>query len=279
MTLGDTNTNGDAAQSADVGDDDNAAAQQSPLRRAQSRLLRTWRGALDVVLPPLCLGCQTRLSDHDALCSECWRAIDFIRPPLCDRLGIPMPYDIGGPMISAAAAAHPPVFDHARAVGRYDGLLRQLIHDFKFRDSHNARRLFGRWLCQADPQMVSEADAIVPVPLARLRLLARRFNQAQMLAAEISHIARKPLLPLALKRTRATPHQIGLSRPQRERNVAGAFAVSPGAVPQIAGKSILLVDDVMTTGATASAAAKALKAAGAGRVDVLVLAMVTDTLA
>jgi ComF family protein len=157
--------------------------------------------------------------------------------------------------------------------------MRQLIHDFKFRDSHNARRLFGRWLCQAGAQMISEADAIVPVPLARIRLLSRRFNQAQVLAAEIAHIARKPLLPMALKRTRSTPHQIGLSRQQRERNVAGAFAVSGGSEALIAGKSILLVDDVMTTGATASAAAKALKAAGAGRVDVLVLALVTDTTA
>ena len=257
-----------------------AAVRPGALRFAPSRLVRTlvrtWRGALDLVLPPLCLGCQTRLSDHDALCPDCWRGIDFIRPPLCDRLGIPMPYDIGGPMISAAAAAHPPVFDRARAVARYDGLMRHLIHDFKFRDNHNARYLFGRWLCQADAQLIADADAIVPVPVARVRLLSRRFNKAQILAAEIAHQSGKPLLPLALERTRATAHQIGLSRQQRQRNVAGAFTVRPGSAALIAGKSILLVDDVMTTGATASAAAKALKGAGAGRVDVLVLALATD---
>ncbi len=101
-------------------------------------LRRIWRAGLDVILPPLCLNCQTRLADHDALCPDCWRRIDFIRPPLCDRLGLPMPYDTGGTMISAAAAADPPPYDRARAVARYDGVMRELIHDFKFRDTHDA---------------------------------------------------------------------------------------------------------------------------------------------
>lgn len=187
-----------------------------------------------------------------------------------------MPYDIGETMISAAAAAHPPIFDRARAVARYDGLMRDLIHDFKFRDTHHAKRLFGRWLTQCDAALVDQADVIVPVPLARGRLLSRRFNQAQILAAEVARRAGKPILSLALNRVRATTHQVGLTRLQRERNVAGAFAVSNAFTPQLAGRSILLVDDVMTTGATASAAAKALKSAGAQRVDVLVLAIVTE---
>ena len=179
-------------------------------------------------------------------------------------------------MISAAAAAHPPVFDRARAVARYDGLMREMIHDFKFRDTHHAKRLFGRWLTQCDPIIIEQADFIVPVPLARTRLLSRRFNQAQILANEIAQRSGKPLLPTALTRVRATAHQVGLTRLQRERNVAGAFAVNSFYAPQIAGRAILLVDDVMTTGATASAAAKVLKAAGAQRVDVLVLALVTE---
>ncbi|MEQ1670806.1 MAG: ComF family protein, partial [Hyphomicrobium sp.] len=237
---------------------------------------KVWSAALNVVLPPLCLGCQARLVDHDALCPECWRRVDFIRPPLCDRLGLPMPYDTGGVMISAAAAAHPPPFDRARAVARYDGLMRELIHNFKFRDTHDARRLFGRWLLQAGPELVARADCIIPVPLAPMRLLSRRFNQAQILAAEVSRLSGKPLLPLALRRTRATAHQIGLTRRERERNVAGAFAVHPNAIGRVAGKSVLLIDDVMTTGATVSAATKALKKAAAARVDVLTLALVTE---
>lgn len=247
-----------------------------PRSRSWSRISNAWRAALDVVLPPLCLGCQTRLADHDALCPECWRGIDFIRPPLCDRLGLPMPYDTGAPMISATAAAYPPPFERARAVALYDGLMRQLIHDFKFRDTHDARRLFGRWLCQAAPELIAAADCIVPVPLAPFRLLSRRFNQAQLLAAEVSKRSGKPLLSTVLRRSRATARQIGLTRRERERNVAGAFAVAPGSIASISGKSVLLIDDVMTTGATVSAASKALKQAGAARVDVLALALVSD---
>lgn len=264
--------NSDAA-SPDI---DAAAVHPRRLSRVARRVTLFGRAALDVILPPLCLACQTRLPDHDALCAPCWRRIDFIRPPICDTLGIPMPYDIGETMISAAAAANPPAFDRARAVARYDGLMRELIHDFKFRDTHHAKRLFGRWLTQCDEGIIASADAIVPVPLARTRLLARRFNQAQLLAREIAKRTKKPLLPLALKRVRATAHQVGLTRLQRERNVAGAFAINKAYVPQISGRAILLVDDVMTTGATASAAAKVLKAAGAQRVDVLVLALVTE---
>jgi ComF family protein len=267
-----------------IGDTNEAAAQswdETPQQsRGGTRLVAktaaAWRAGLDVVFPPLCLGCQTRLVAHDSLCPACWRGIDFIRPPLCDRLGLPMPYDTGGLMISAAAAAEPPPFERARAVARYDRLMRDLIHAFKFGDTHDARRLFGRWLNQAGAELIAEADYIVPVPLARLRLLTRRFNQAQLLAAEVSRLSRTTLLPLALVRTRSTAHQIGLTRRERMRNVAGAFTVAPAAVPTISGKSVLLIDDVITTGATVSAAAKALKKAGAVRVDVLALAMVTD---
>ena len=277
MTLGDTNPT--AAQSGYQDQDDDAApAKQHWLARWQA-VPNVWRAGLDIIFPPLCLGCQTRLVNHDALCPECWRQIDFIRPPLCDRLGLPLPYDIGGTMISAAAAAHPPPFERARAVARYDGLMRKLVHDFKFNDTHDARRLFGRWLCQTAPELINAADCIVPVPLARFRLLSRRYNQAQILAAELSRQADKPCLPLALLRTRSTARQIGLTRRERQRNVSGAFAVAPGATAQIAGKSVLLIDDVMTTGATVSAATKALKTAGAARVDVLALALVTDILA
>lgn len=268
MAIGDTNDG--AAQSADDAPDENAAV------RRWSRGAAVWRRTLDVVFPPLCLGCQTRLIDHDALCPSCWRQINFIRAPLCDRLGLPLPYDIGAPMISAQAAANPPPFERARAVAHYDGLMRKLIHDFKFRDTHDVRRLFGRWLCQAGSDLIARADCIVPVPLAPMRLLSRRFNQAQLLASEVSRTSGKPILPLALKRTRSTVRQIGLTRRERERNVSGAFAVTGSSTAAIAGKSVLLIDDVITTGATVSAATKALKKAGAARVDVLALALVAE---
>ncbi len=117
---------------------------------------------------------------------------------------------------------------------------------------------------------------LVPVPLARWRLLSRRFNQAQLLAAEVGRRTGKPVRPFALARKRSTAHQIGLTRLQRQRNVAGAFHVPPGGEAAITGKAIVLIDDVITSGATASAAAAALKRAGARRVDVLALAIVSQ---
>jgi ComF family protein len=213
---------------------------------------------------------------HDALCPACWRQIDFIRPPLCDRLGLPMPFDTGAPMLSAAAIANPPDYDRARAAARFSGLMRELVLAFKFHDTHNARQLFGRWLAEAGHEILGDADLLIPVPLARWRLISRRFNQAQILAAETGKRAQKPVNPFALVRTRSTKHQVGLTRLQRSRNVAGAFRVPPGELAAVSGKAIVLIDDVITTGATASAAAKALKRAGASRVDVLALAIVAN---
>ncbi len=255
-------------------DDACSARSGFPARLRPLAVLR--RAALDMLLPPLCLGCQTRIMDQDALCPACWRQISFIRPPLCDRLGVPLSIDTGGKMLSAAAVADPPDYDRARAVARFDGLMRVLIHGFKFHDSHNARRLFGRWLAEAGRELLADADLIVPVPLARWRLLSRRFNQAQILAAETGRRVSKPVNPFALVRNRSTPHQIGLTKAQRMRNVAGVFRVPANELPKVSGKAIVLVDDVITSGATASAAAIALKRAGARSVDVLALAIVSE---
>jgi ComF family protein len=230
----------------------------------------------DLVVPPLCLACHRPVSSHDAICARCWSDIDFIRAPLCDRLGIPLPFDIGGTMVSAAAAADPPDYERARAVARFDGVMRELVHDFKFRDRHDARRLFGRWLAEAGAALLADADFVVPVPLARARLAIRRFNQAAMLAQEVARLTRRRYEPLALQRIKRTPSQVGLSRLQRRENVAGAFAVAEAAKPLLAGAKVVLLDDVITTGATAGACARVLKRAGAAQVEVLALAMVTD---
>ncbi len=266
---------------ATTGDREADARDAAPVRVGLGARIKTNFRAfsnytLDVFLPPVCLGCEARLDAHDALCPACWRTIDFIRPPLCDRLGIPMPYDTGGVMISAAAAAAPPEYDRARAVARYDGLMRDLIHDFKFRDTHDARTLFGRWMSEAGRDIIAGCDVLVPVPLARWRLLTRRFNQSQILASEVARQTGKPAAPFSLCRVRTTKSQVGLSRTERRRNVAGAFAVPQAQMVSVAGKAVLLIDDVITTGATASSAAKALRRAGATRVDVLALAIAGD---
>jgi ComF family protein len=243
---------------------------------AQSLLQRGLRAAADLVLPPVCLACNEPLGTHDALCPDCWRGIDFIRAPLCDRLGLPMPFDAGGLMVSAAAVADPPPYDRARAVARYSGIMRDLIHALKYRDRHDARRLFGHWLVEAGSVLVREAEIVVPVPLGRWRILARRFNQAAILGREVARITGLAYAPTALSRTRATRAQVGLTRGQRRENVAGAFAVPVREGAAVRGRNILLVDDVVTTGATVGACAGALKRAGAARVDVLALALVTD---
>jgi ComF family protein len=230
----------------------------------------------DLIVPPVCLACHRPLSSHDCICPGCWSDIDFIRAPLCDRLGIPLPFGVGGTMISAAAAADPPDYERARAVARFDGVMRQLVHDLKFRDRQDARRLFGRWLTEAGAELLADADVVIPVPLSRVRLATRRFNQAAILAREVARLARLPFESLALQRIKRTPPQVGLTRQQRRENVAGAFGIAVPRKDIFVGAKIVLVDDVITTGATVRACARVMKRAGAARVDVLALAMVTD---
>jgi ComF family protein len=242
---------------------------------ASAAARRALRGAADTLMPPLCLSCNAPLASYDALCAPCWQRVDFIRPPVCDRLGVPLPFDIGETAVSAAAAANPPVYDRARAVAHYTGVMRKLIHDLKYHDRHDAWRLMARWMAEAGRDLVADAEVVVPVPLSRLRLLQRRFNQAAILAGALARATGKPHEPLALVRTRRTRQQVGMTRAQRQLNVRGAFAVPAARRASIAGRAVLLVDDVITTGATAEAAARALRAAGARRVDVLALALVT----
>lgn len=245
-------------------------------RKTGGVLRRAADALADLLVPPLCLACHASLASHDALCPSCWGKVDFIRPPLCDRLGLPMPFDVGGPMISAAAVAALPDYDRARAVARFDGPIRALVHDLKFRDRHDSLRLLARWLRQAGSELLEDADLLVPVPLARARLLSRRFNQSALLARELSRLTGIPADPFALRRTRRTKSQVGLTPDQRRKNVRGAFAVPQSRKASVEGARIVLIDDVITTGATAGACARVLKRAGAERVDMLVVALVAD---
>jgi len=245
--------------------------------RQPKRWLRSGtRALIDFVVPPVCLACKRALAEQDALCAGCWRQIAFIRRPICDRLGIPLPYDPGGTVISAAAEADPPVYDRARAVASFGGVMRDLIHAFKYGDQHDARRLFGRWLAEAGSDILDGADLIVPVPLGRYRLLSRRFNQAALLAQEVARLKGLTFAPQVLARVKPTTAQVVLTRDERRRNVGAAFAVPQGVAGLVEGKNVVLVDDVITTGATVEACTRALRRAGGARVDVLALALVTD---
>jgi len=188
-----------------------------------------------------------------------------------------MPFDPGGgPILSAKAIAEPPDYDRARAVAEYHDVVRRLIIGFKYYDRLEARQLLGRWMVMAGQSLLQDADAIVPVPLHRVRLLSRRFNQSAVLGREIARLTGKPIWYDALARRKRTPQQVTLTGPQRLKNPRGAFSIRKRHAKRIQGARIVLVDDVLTTGATVNACARALKAAGAARVDVLVVALAND---
>jgi ComF family protein len=230
----------------------------------------------NLLLPPVCIVCRTRVGSHGLLCGACFAKIDFIAPPICDRLGVPLPYDAGSPSLSAAAIAEPPVYDRARAVARYSVTMRELVQGFKYRDRHEGMPLFARWLARAGAELLADADLIVPVPLYRSRLWWRRFNQSAMLAQSVARLTGVTADCFLLKRVRRTASQVGLTHDQRRRNVAGAFKVGDAAKTRVRGKNIVVIDDVITTGATVEACARALKRAKAARVDVLALARAVE---
>ncbi|HXG79838.1 MAG TPA: ComF family protein [Methyloceanibacter sp.] len=242
-----------------------------------SGLARPLFGAVfDLLLPPVCIACRGRIGSHGLLCGACFAKTDFIAPPICDRLGVPLPYDTGAPALSAAAIAAPPVYDRARAVARYSGTMRELVQSFKYRDRQEGLSLFAGWLRKAGKELLAGADLLVPVPLYPWRLWWRRFNQSAMLAIALGRLAGIEVDCMMLKRVRRTASQVGLSAEERRRNVAGAFKLDPSRAHRVKGKKVVLIDDVITTGATADACARALRRGKAAGVDVLVLARAVD---
>jgi len=250
------------------------SAATSPLARLRGALSGALRLALDVVLPPLCPACRAPVGEGLGLCASCWSKLSQIEPPYCARLGIPFSYDPGAGLLSMEAIADPPSYDRARAAVRYDDIARALVHAFKYGDRLDLAPLMGRWMARAGGELLADADALVPVPLHWRRLWARRFNQSAALAGAISTICNVPVLHGRLRRVRPTAQQVGLSKPERADNVQGAFKVPSARKAEVAGKRLVLVDDVLTSGATADTCARALLRAGAAHVDVLVFARV-----
>ncbi len=244
------------------------------LKRLASPLRAALRLALDAALPPLCPSCREPVGAGEGLCAGCWSKLSLIEPPFCARLGIPFTYDPGPGLLSMEAIASPPAYDRARAAVRYDEVARALVHGFKYGDRLDLAPMMGRWMARAGRELLAGADGLVPVPLHWRRLWARRFNQSAALAGAISEVSGVAVLHDALNRTRATTQQVGLSRDQRANNVQGAFKVLPARKTDVKGRRLILVDDVLTSGATVDTCAKALLRAGAAHVDVLVFARV-----
>ena len=237
-------------------------------------LREAFRLVLDFALPLLCPSCREPLGDGVGLCASCWSRLSLIEPPYCARLGIPFVFDPGPGLLSMEAIANPPAYDRARAAVRYDDVASSLVHQFKYGDRLDLAPMMGRWMARAGRELLADAHALIPVPLHWRRLWARRFNQSAALAGAISALCGVPVVHGGLKRVRATPQQVGLSKVERADNVQGAFRVPGENKAEIAGRRLVLVDDVLTSGATVDACARVLLRAGAAHVDVLVFARV-----
>jgi ComF family protein len=256
------------------------AAVTELMRRAGTMLI-------DAVLPPQCLACAAIVDAPGRLCAACWGKLSWIAAPCCARCGVPFAFDAsaGAPahaITCAPCLADPPLFDRARAVFVYDDAAKGLILGFKHADRLHGAPAFGQWLARAAAELLDDADLIAPVPLHWVRLAWRRYNQAAVLAQALARAdarsrraaAGARLVPDLLRRLRRTPSQGHLSRRERARNVARAFLVPRHYMNKVKDARVLLVDDVLTTGATVGECARTLRAAGAARVDVVTLARV-----
>ncbi|MGK2873030.1 MAG: ComF family protein [Alphaproteobacteria bacterium] len=232
----------------------------------------------DALLPPRCLATRDIVDRQGQLSAKAWSAINFITKPLCRCCGMPFAFGFeeDAELSCGDCLADPPDYDRARAVLRYDDASRAMILAFKHGDRLEGAPAFAGWMARAGADLLADVDLIVPVPLHRKRLFRRRYNQSAVLALLLGRSNGTPALVDALVRTRHTPPMGGLNRAARQRNLQGAIAVRPGRAAMLAGRKILLIDDVLTTGATAQACARALRRARVSRVDVLSLARVVQ---
>ena len=234
------------------------------------------RLAMEFIYPPQCPACRTEIEAATGICPDCWRDIVFLAGDLCRFCSAPLDGNLGPDGVCDACAHHPPAWDRGAAAVLYEGVGHKLVLALKHGDRLDIAPLAASWMARAGGELVASANLIVPAPMHWRRLARRRFNQAGELARALAIEVGAPhaFAPDLLTRERATPTQDGKTRAERMDNVAGVFDVAKTWRASVPGGKILLVDDVMTTGATLSECAEICRAAGAAEVNVLVMARV-----
>ena len=244
----------------------------------RAELARLALGALDILLPPHCPACDAEVAVQGTFCTACFAALNFITEPLCHGCGLPFgSWAQAGPARTCLTCdTNPPIWREARAALVYDDAARRLVLPFKHADRQELAIVLATHMARAGRALLPQAQIIVPVPLHRWRLFRRGFNQAALLARALAKRTGLPCLPDALRRPRRTPVLGPLSATERARALCGAFTVRPSRATSLRDAHVLLIDDVMTSGATANACAETLLQAGCAGVDVLVAARVPD---
>ena len=227
---------------------------------------------LDFLLPPTCPVCHKRVAENLTICSKCFAQLEFIGNRKCSVCGKPLDVIVPGMAVCGECLKKAPHFRHAEAVFKYNDISKKLILAFKHSDHIELTRLMTKWMSQACGNVIENNQILIPVPLHWSRLFKRKYNQSALLAQELAKQYHKVYNPLILLRNKYTKSQGHLSQKERQKNVTGVFEVKRSQL--IKGKSILLIDDVFTTGATANECARVLLKAGAKSVDVLTFARV-----
>ena len=240
------------------------------------RLRRAGRFALDLLLPPHCLTCDQPVDMPGQFCPACFEKTNFITSPCCRKCGVPFETAERGGVDGECPTcqADPPPWGEARAALRYDEQSKRLLLPFKYGDRVEVARALAPMMARAGASLLREADWLAPVPLHRRRMISRRYNQAALLARALARLSGRPALLDALARTRATSPLAEMSPARRAAEMENAIVVRPARRPMLEDARVLLIDDVLTSGATARACVAALMGAGAARVDVLAAARV-----
>jgi len=247
------------------------------MTRLHAMLKNSVKVLADNLWPPLCISCDIPIQDSNGLCSSCWARMRFLSTPQCSACGVPFPFDVGSQALCVACARSHPPYESARASLIYDDASRGMILAYKHGDRTDLVPALTKMMMRPGAVLLDRADIVAPVPLHWTRLLSRRYNQAGLISNRLAKICGMRSIPDVLVRTKRTGTQGDKTSAGRKRNVKGAFRVHPRHKEMLEGKRVLLIDDVLTTGATVESAARALLKDGASAVDVLTIARVVTS--